>query len=109
MAGSVTVEMARVGTAAFRAVAGSGGELVVDGAPEIGGEGRGMRPVELLLTSLASCACMDIVHILARQREPLDNLEVSARAERKDGTPAPLASAHLRFVAHGGVDAHKLE
>jgi putative redox protein len=109
MAGSVTVELARIGPAAFRAVAGSGGELVVDGAPEIGGEGRGMRPVELLLSSLASCACMDIVHILTRQREPLENLEVQARAERKDGTPAPFVAAHMRFVAHGGVDPHKLE
>src|SRR5438094_134711 len=103
--GTLTVDLTRIGPAAFRVVAGSGGELVVDGAPDIGGEGRGMRPMELLLGALASCSCMDIVHILRRQREPLDNLEVHAEAVRKDGTPAPLLSAHLRFVAHGGVDA----
>ena len=52
---------------------------------------------------------MDVVHILSKQSEPLANLEVDAEAERKDATPAPLTRLHLRFVAHGGVDAHKLE
>jgi putative redox protein len=106
---TLNVRLQREGQAAFRAVAASGGELMVDGAPEIGGEGRGMRPMELLLTALASCAAMDVVHILTRQSEPLQNLEISADAERVDGTPAALKSAHLRFVAHGGVDTHKLE
>jgi putative redox protein len=106
---SLRVTLARVGPAAFRAVAGSGGELVVDGAPEIGGEGRGMRPVELLVSALASCASMDVVAILTKQREPLTDLEVEAEAERAVGTPSPLSRVHLRFVAHGGVNAHKLE
>lgn len=103
------VKLERVGKAAFRAIAGSGGELVLDGAPEIGGEGRGMRPMELLLAAIASCSSMDVVKILTQQREPLGNLEIEARGERKDATPAPYQSVHLRFVAHGGVDAHKLE
>jgi putative redox protein len=106
---SMKVDLQRVGPAAFRAVAGSGGELVVDGSPEIGGEGRGMRPMELLLAALASCASMDVVHILRKQREPLENLEVHTEGERPDTTPSPFRRIHLHFVAHGGVDQHKLE
>ncbi len=107
--GSLNVKLERIGPAAFRAVAGSGGELTVDGAPDIGGEGRGMRPMELLLSAIASCASMDVVHILRKQREPLTDLEVHSEAQRKDATPAPLTSVLLRFLAHGGVNAHKLE
>jgi putative redox protein len=103
------VKLTRIGKAAFQAKAGSGGELVVDGAPEIGGEGRGMRPMELLVAALASCASMDVVHILTKQREPLADLTVEAEADRKEQTPAPLTRVHLRFTAHGGVDPHKLE
>jgi putative redox protein len=105
----MNVKLERVGKAAFRAVAGSGGELVVDGSPEIGGEGKGMRPMELLLSALASCAAMDVVSILTKQREPLADLIIEAEADRADATPAPFTRAHLRFTAHGGVDAHKLE
>lgn len=104
------VVLSRIGKAAFRATAGNGGELIVDGSPDIGGEGRGMRPMELLLGAIASCASMDVVHILeTKQREPLEHLEVFAEGDRKDGTPAPFTRVHLRFVAHGPVDPHKLE
>jgi len=65
---SLDVTLERIGPAAFSARAGSGGELVVDVSPEIGGEGRGMRPMELLLTALASCSAMDVVHILNKQK-----------------------------------------
>lgn len=104
------VTLCRIGHAAFRARGGSGGELVVDGSPDIGGEGRGMRPMELLLTALASCASMDVVHILVnKQHEPLEDLEVFVDGERNDATPAPFQRIHLRFVARGAVDPKKLE
>lgn len=106
---SLKVTLQRVGPAAFQAKAGSGGELIVDGAPDIGGEGRGMRPMELLVSALASCSAMDVVHILNKQKEPLENLEVQIEADRADATPAPLTRAHIRFVAHGKVNLHKLE
>ncbi len=110
----LTLEMHRIGPAAFRARGGTGGELIVDGSPDIGGEGRGMRPMELLLAAIASCASMDIVHILRKQGEPLDDLEVHAEGDRKDATPAPYTAVRLRFVAHGkagerALDAHKVE
>lgn len=110
---TLRMEMHRVGPAAFRAVAGNGGEVMLDGAPSIGGEGRGMRPMELLLTAIASCASMDIVHILRKQGEPLDDLEVHAEGDRKDATPAPFTEVRLRFIAHGtagerALDAHKV-
>lgn len=103
------VELTRVGPAAFAARAGSGGELVLDGSPEIGGEGRGMRPMELLLTALASCAAMDVVHILRRQRQPLEDLEIVVEGDRREGTPSPFSAVHLRFLARGAVDPRKLE
>ena len=56
MAKTMRVRLDRIGTAAFEAIADSGGKVVLDGSPEIGGEGRGMRPMELMLTSIASCA-----------------------------------------------------
>jgi len=110
----LTMEMHRIGPAAFRARSGTGGELIVDGSPDIGGEGRGMRPMEPLLPAIASCASMDIVHILRKQNEPLDDLEVHAEGDRKDATPAPYTAVRLRFVAHGKagerpLDAHKVE
>ncbi|MEZ4439730.1 MAG: OsmC family protein [Polyangiaceae bacterium] len=109
MSATLEVTLEQVGPAAFSALAGSGGEVVVDGSPSIGGEGRGMRPMELLLTALASCAAMDVVHILRRQHEPLEKLRIEVKGERLDATPAPFRKVHLRFVAEGAVADNKLQ
>ena len=108
---SLRVDLERIGQAAFRAVAGSGGTVIVDGSPEIGGEGRGMRPMELLLTALSTCAAMDVVLILTKQREPLTKLEIETHGDRKSKVagPTPFERIHVRFIAHGKVNAHKLE
>lgn len=104
------VELTQVGPAAFEATgAASGGKLIVDGAPDIGGEGRGMRPMELLLSSVASCGAMDVVKILRQQRQPLERLRIEVEGERKDAIPSPFAKIKLVFVAKGDVDAHKLQ
>lgn len=109
MSDRLEVELVKVGAAAFAATAGSGGEVTLDGSPAIGGEGRGMRPMELLLTSLASCAAMDVVHILRKQKQPLEGLTIAVEGRRADAVPARFVAIHLRFVARGDVAANKLE
>jgi putative redox protein len=107
---TMRVELAMVGPAAFAATAASGGTLVVDGAPEIGGEGRGMRPMELLLSSMASCSAMDVLHILRKQKERLEGLSVAIEGVRADAVPAPFTRMKLVFEAWGeALDDHKLQ
>jgi putative redox protein len=106
---AVHVTLTSVGPAAYEAVGErSGGELVLDGPPALGGEGRGMRPMELLLTSLAGCAAMDVGKILRQQREPLEGLRVEVKGVRADAVPAPFTEIHLTFIARGAVAPQKL-
>jgi len=103
------VVLERIGHAAFEATAGSGGKLVVDGAADIGGEGRGMRPMELLLSAVASCSAMDVVHILVnKQTQPLESLRIEIEGARADAVPSPFTKMHLVFIARGAVDEKKL-
>jgi putative redox protein len=106
---TMRVVLEQVGAAAFEATAASGGKLVVDGAPEIGGEGKGMRPMELLLASVASCSAMDVVKILKQQKQPLEKLRVDIEGVRSDTVPSPYTRIKLVFVATGAVEPHKLE
>lgn len=103
------VTLEKVGAAAFAAKAAeSGAEIVLDGKPELGGEGRGMRPTELLLTGLAGCAAMDVVHILRRQREPLEHLTIEVEGDKSADGPSRFVALRLKFTARGPVDPHKL-
>jgi len=105
---TVRVRLEQIGPAAFDATAGSGGRLVVDGAPEIGGTGSGMRPMELLLSSVASCSAMDVLVILRKQKEPIEALAVEIEGVRPDLVPSPFTRMKLVFIARGRVDEHKL-
>jgi putative redox protein len=103
------VRLEQIGAAAFEASSSRAGKLIVDGSAELGGEGRGMRPMELLLSSIASCSAMDVIHILRKQQQPLEHLAVEIEGVRKDAVPSPFVSMHLVFVARGKLDAHKLQ
>jgi putative redox protein len=55
-------------------------------------------PFDALLAAIASCAAVDVVTILQKQRTPVRSLEVRVEASRVDSTPRRLASAHLHFA-----------
>lgn len=103
------VRLEQIGTAAFEATASGGGSLIVDGAPDIGGEGRGMRPMEVLLAAAASCSAMDVLKILRQQRQPIEHLAIDIQGVRVDATPSPYERIELTFIVRGAVEEPKLQ
>jgi putative redox protein len=66
--------------------------------------------MELLLSSVASCSAMDVLHILRKQKEPIEGLAIEIEGVRLDATPSPFVRMKLVFVARGnGLDDHKLQ
>ncbi|MFW6388049.1 MAG: OsmC family protein [bacterium] len=87
-----------------------GNAIHVDGAEAIGGENAGFRPMQLLLAALGSCASMDVVPILKKQRQDVRDVQVRIDGERKpDATPSPFTSIHIHFTVYGNVDSAKAE
>jgi putative redox protein len=103
------VQLKRVDGACFQATNEAGLSFQLDGPPSLGGAGKGMRPMELVLVGLAGCSAMDVLHILGQQKEPLADLEVNVEAVRKDAVPAVFETIHLHFEATGGVAPNKLQ
>jgi putative redox protein len=68
-----------------------------------------MRPMELLLSSVASCSAMDVLHILRKQKEPLEHLTVDIVGVRPEAPISPFTRMKLVFVARGNVNPQKLE
>lgn len=54
-------------------------------------------PFDMLLAALATCASVDVVTILEKQRTPVVALSVAVEATRVESTPRRLASAILHF------------
>jgi putative redox protein len=108
---NVTVQLERRNDASHFVASNEDGNTVsIDGAPGVGGKNLGFRPMQLALTALASCAAMDVGPILAKQRQSVSDIRVTARGIRGDGTPAPFTAINLHFDLYGTIEeaqAHK--
>jgi putative redox protein len=69
----------------------------------------GVKPSDLLLISVASCAAYDVVEILNKQREPYQELEVVCSGDQLKDPPYTFTRIHLHFKLRGGVNPEKLE
>lgn len=87
-----------------------GKTIEMDGAPKIGGSDNAPRPMEVLLMSMAGCSSMDVLDILKKQRQQVDDFRIEVNAEReKDKTPSLFSDIHLHFYLKGELNEKKVE
>lgn len=85
----------------FVGESGSGHSVVMDGAPEAGGRNLGVRPMEMLLLGLGGCSSFDVVMILKKSRQEINDCEVLLEAERAAEDPKVFTRIHLHFIVKG--------
>ena len=85
----------------FVAESGSGHAIVLDGAPEAGGRNLGLRPMELVLAGTAACTAFDVVWILKKARQAVEDCVVEAEAERAAEDPKVFTRIHLIYRVSG--------
>lgn len=79
-----------------------GNTLTMDAGPGIGGTGRGFRPMEMLLAALGGCSTIDIVHILQKAHQPLDDIQVEVDGKRQVGVePSLYETIHVTYKLKG--------
>jgi putative redox protein len=105
------IELNRVNDAVHFEATGSSSEVKVhiDGSPEIGGEGLGVRPMEMVLMALASCSSLDLVSILKKQRQVITNFSVEVNGERREELPPVFTKIHMNIKLSGNLDKTKVD
>jgi putative redox protein len=87
------------------------GHKIVLGAPS-NREGRtpGPSPMELVLIGTAGCTAFDVVHILEKGREMVEDVVVEIEAERAQQDPRVFTRIDMHFVVKGrALAAEKVE
>ena len=70
---------------------------------------KGVSASDLLPMALIGCASHDVVEILTKQRQDLQQLKVSAEAVQDDDPPWRFRKVHIHYQAVGkGIDPEKL-
>ena len=87
-----------------------GNSIQMDSAPDIGGEGKGMRPMQLLLAAVGGCSAIDVILILKKQKQIIEDFEVEIEGEREKIEDYSLfRDICLHFKFKGQVDKDKAE
>ncbi len=85
-----------------------GNRIRIDANSEIGGKGMGVRPTELLLMGLAGCSGIDILSILAKQKQSVTKFHVDVDGEKeKISTYSVFSKIHVHYHIDGTVDPCK--
>jgi len=85
----------------FIGESGSGHKIVLGTA--FGPEGRtpGPSPMELVLIGTGGCTAFDVVHILEKGREAVEDVLVEIEAERAEQDPRVFTRIHMHFMVKG--------
>jgi len=86
---------------AFEGLSESGHRIIMDASEEVGGENRGVRPMELVLLSLGGCTGMDVVSILRKMRVTYTAFAIEIDADRVLTHPKVYERLVLRYRLEG--------
>ncbi len=105
------IELTRLDNAFhIQAMNEAGLTVEADGAESIGGHNKGMRPMQMLLASLGSCSAIDVIHLLRKQRQQLDDISLTITAEREQNkTPSLFTNIHVHYQLFGPLDEKKVQ
>lgn len=87
-----------------------GGLIRMDGNTQIGGLEGGFSPMQLLLAGIGGCSAIDILGILEKQKQDLQDLRVEIDADKqKKDTYSEFKTIHLKFIFTGNLNPKKVE
>lgn len=94
----------------MEAINEEGASIHMDSSPEIGGQGKGMRPMEMLLAAVGGCSSIDVLLILKKQKQEIESFEVEVEGEKeKIENHSIYKNIVLHFKIKGKVDLDKAE
>jgi putative redox protein len=86
----------------------NGASIDIDSSTDHGGNDLGFRPMQLLLAGIGGCSAIDIIEILRKQRQDLQDIKITIDGEREKGkTPALWETIHIHYRLYGLIDANK--
>lgn len=97
-----TVTVKWNGKRAFEGQDAAGHLVLMDSKAQYGGDGSGVRPVELVLFGIAGCTGMDVISILEKKRETVTDFDIVVRGtQREDDYPKIYTRIEIEYVVTG--------
>ena len=89
------------GNMIFEGKDSDGHSLVMDASAIYGGSNQGVRPMEMLLISLAGCTGIEVGHAMNKMRLEYTSFNISADAVRREEIPQIFTEINVEYVVEG--------
>ncbi|NHF58913.1 OsmC family protein [Flavobacteriaceae bacterium TP-CH-4] len=90
-----------LGKMAFESNNPSGLNLRIDAGPDDGGEGSGLRPKALMLSSLAGCSGLDVASLIKKMKLEVDDFHIETIANLTDEHPKYYDGVTIEYHFYG--------
>ena len=80
----------------FEGITEAGNRVVMDSAQQLG-----PKPMELVLMGLGGCTSYDVVSILKKSRQQVEDVTCQLSANRAETVPTVFTDIHIHFVVKG--------
>ena len=75
----------------------------------LGNDGNSVGPMESVLMAIASCSTIDIVMILEKMKQQIDDIEVTVEGERAAEIPKVYKKIKVHYKLYGKIKEKKAE
>ena len=94
----------------FEAIDENGKSALMDAGKSIGGNNKGVSPMQMLLMGLGGCAAIDVVLILKKQKQVISDFSISMEAHREPNKePSLWKTIVIQFKLKGNIELEKAE
>jgi putative redox protein len=91
----------------FTGTGPSGHTVLIDGSAA--SESRGTSPMQMLVMALGGCSGIDVVSILEKARQPIDDLKIKVQAKQVRGpSHSWFETINVHFILTGDLDEKKV-
>ena len=87
-----------------------GNTVKTDGSEAIGGKNSAMRPMQMLLSAVGGCSSIDVISLLKKLRQPLEDIQMTVTGNREEGkVPSLFTDIHIHYDLYGNIEPDKAE
>jgi putative redox protein len=106
----MTVNLHRLDDAFHLQATNQDGRTVeTDGGIAMGGQNSSMSPMQLVLSAVGSCSSIDIILLLRKQRQDLQDIRIAVTGTRREEEPRIFTAIHVAYILVGDIDEKKAE
>lgn len=89
------------GNMLFEGTDADGHNVMMDASAVYGGSNQGIRPMDMLLISLAGCTGIEVGHAMNKMRIPYDTFTIAADAKRREEIPQVFTEIFVEYTVNG--------